>query len=83
MKSTSKRSREPFSELYDAGIAVGDSDIRTDTITFHFKKEKFHFPTIAVIPHIATFNGYFYEADIDALRKLEREAAGGGTNGRA
>ena len=73
---------EPFSELYDAGIAVGRSDIRTDTIQFSYRKEQFDFPTIAVIPHIAKHNGYFYEADIDELRKLEA-AFGMEKNGRS
>lgn len=72
-----EQSFEPYKELYDAGVAVGQSDIRNDTIEFYFRDERFAFPTVAVIPHIAKHNGYFYEADIDDLRKLEREAVGG------
>ena len=68
---------EPFQELYDDGVAIGNSDIRNDMVVFSFRNEKFEFPTIKVVPHIAKFNGYFYEADIEELRKLEREAASG------
>ena len=62
-----------FSGLYDRGIAYGTSDIRTDTMIFTFRGEKFEFPTTAVFPYVR-FNGYFYEAQIDDLRKLEAEA---------
>lgn len=69
-------SYDPFEALYERGIAYGATDIRTDSMIFTFKGEKFEFPTIKAHP-IARYNGYFYEAPIDALRKLEAEAATG------
>lgn len=62
--------------VYEAGIAVGRSDARTDTMTFRFKDETFTFPASVVWP-FARYNGYFYEASIDDIRKLEAEAATG------
>ena len=62
--------------IYDRGIAHGTSDIRTDTMHFIYRGEKFEFPTMVVFPYVR-FNGYFYEAQIDDLRKLEAEAAAG------
>ena len=67
---------EPHAALHDRGLAVGCADITRDEMHFWFHDEKFDFPTIAV-HGIATFNGYFYTAPIDALRKLEAESAGG------
>ena len=67
---------DAFSALYERGVAYGASNIKTDTMIFKFKGQKFEFPTVKV--HALTyFNGYFYEAKIDDLRRLEREAAGG------
>lgn len=67
---------EPFAALYERGMAYGHSDIKTDTMTFTFKGEKFTFPTSKAWP-FAKYNGYFYEANIDDLRKLEAELASG------
>ena len=62
--------------VHERGIATGASDVRTDTMTFRFKGETFTFPTRVVWP-FARWNGYWYEAAIDDLRKLEAEAATG------
>ena len=69
-------SHEPYAALYDRGVAVGWSDIKTDSMHFEFKGEKFTFSTRRANP-VATWNGYFYVAPIDKLRELEREAAPG------
>ena len=63
-------SDDPYEGVYARGIAVGHSDIKTDAINFRFKDEFF------VVPgprssEIARYNGYWYEAKIDDLRKLE------------
>lgn len=69
----SDMSHEQFAALYDRGMAVGESDIRTDSMKFNFRGEEFIFPTAKVAPY-AFYNGYFYECPIDKLRELEREA---------
>ena len=65
-----------FEHVYKRGIAVGESNVRNDKLIFRFRDETFEFPTEKAI-HIARYNGYFYEAPIDELRKLEAEAASG------
>ena len=65
-----------FEHVYERGIAVGESDIKNDAMVFRFRDEKFKFP--AVKAHaIARYNGYWYEAPIDEVRRLEAEAASG------
>lgn len=65
-----------YDALYERGIAVGHSDIKTDTMSFTFRDENFTFPTIKAYP-LAQYNGYFYVAPIDKLRELERDTATG------
>lgn len=60
----------PCLALNERGVAVGYPDIRTDSIKFRYFDEYFEFPTVRTIG-IAKWNGYFYEADIDDVRKLE------------
>lgn len=60
---------EQFAALYDDGIAVGSANIHDDSMTFRFRDEVFNFPLLRVHP-IMKYNGYFYEAPVDALRKL-------------
>ena len=67
----------PFEPLHKKGIAVGSSNIRTDSIDFTFRKEKFSFNCEKVLPDIAKYNGYFYVAKVSDLRKLKREAKRG------
>ena len=67
---------DPHEALYERGIAYGKSDIKRDTMIFSFKGEKFEFPTRKAWP-IAHYNGYFYEAKIDDLRRLEAELTSG------
>lgn len=62
--------------VYDKGIAVGHSEAHRDVMVFRFRDEVFELPAAAVHP-FARFNGYFYEASIDDLRRLEAEAATG------
>ena len=64
-----------FDAVYARGIAVGHSDVKTDTITFRFRNETFTFP-IAAAHEVARYNGYFYEASIDDIRKLEAATSG-------
>lgn len=60
----------PCQALNERGIAVGYPDIKTDSIKFRYFDEYFEFPTVRAID-ICKFNGYFYEADIDDVRRLE------------
>ena len=67
---------EPYASLYARGIAVGHSDIRTDTLEFAFRAKRFTVPTMCAYgpEAIASYNGYFYTARVDDLRKLGRLA---------
>ena len=65
-----------FEHVYDRGLAVGESDIQRDRMVFRFRAEVFEFPTVKAHA-IAKYNGYWYEAPIDEVRKLEAEAASG------
>ena len=67
---------DPYTALYERGTAVGFSDVKTDSVAFRFRDEQFQFPSGRVFPYMK-WNGYFYEADINELRKLEAEAAAG------
>ncbi len=61
---------DPHAALYDTGRAYGTADIKSDTMTFRYREELFTFPTLRVFG-VAYWNGYFYEADIEDLRRLE------------
>ena len=63
---------DPFTRVYDAGEAVGFSDIKNDVMRFTFRDEKFEFPTIKSHP-LAKWNGYFYTAPIEELRALKEK----------
>lgn len=65
-----------FEGVYERGIAVGESDIKRDVLVFRFRGETFEFPMVKAV-QVAKYNGYFYEAPIDELRRLEAEAASG------
>jgi hypothetical protein len=67
---------DPYAGVYERGIAVGHSDVKSDTMVFRFRDEKFELPSIDAM-RVARYNGYFYEAHIDDLRRLETEKAGG------
>lgn len=58
---------------YRRGVAQGQSNIKTDTMTFRYRNEVWEFPTTRVLPGVAVYNGYFYEAPVRALRKLAKE----------
>lgn len=60
---------DPHASIYESGRAIGQSDIRTDTMTFRFRDELFTFPTARIFG-VARFNGYFWEANIDDIRML-------------
>ena len=66
------KSTDMYEKVYERGIAVGAPDINNDEITFRFRRELFTFPCIDVIPFVAKYNGYFYEADVKELRKLAK-----------
>ena len=53
------------------GIAVGMADIVNDEMTFRYKDEFFTFSCVDAID-IARYNGYWYEARIEKVRKLAR-----------
>lgn len=63
-----------YEGVYKRGVAVGQTDIRTDTMTFRFKDELFEFPLPSVF-HLAKYNGYWYEADVKKLRSLRKRMA--------
>lgn len=67
---------EPHATLHSKGIAVGWSDIKTDSLVFEFRKERFQFPTLEVLP-IAEYNGYFYVAPVKKLRALQKKKIDG------
>ena len=72
---TMKSPKEHFDDLegmFRRGRAIGQADIENDEMTFRFRKELFTFPSICVFPGVAKHNGYFYEADIEDLRKLAK-----------
>ena len=60
-----------MSEAWDKGMAVGIQKITTDCVYFRFKDETFEFPTMQVVPSIAHYNGSYYEAKVEDLRKLD------------
>ena len=68
---------EPYAALYEKGKAVGESNIRRETMTFRFRDEVFEFATHEV-HGISKWNGYFYEAKVADLRRLMEKV-----NGRA
>lgn len=63
--------QDHYEGVYQRGIAVGAPSIQNDEITFRFKKELFTFPSVDVIG-VCRYNGIFYEARIDDLRKLAK-----------
>lgn len=67
---------DTFSTVYERGVAVGFSDVHTDEMVFQYKSETFSLPARQA-HQIARWNGYFYEAPIDEVRKLEAELAKG------
>jgi hypothetical protein len=71
---------DAFASVFERGFAVGHSNIKRDTIEFQFKGEFFEFPAAKALT-VAKYNGYFYEAPIDALRKLEASLAAEQPNG--
>ena len=61
--------------VYDEGIAVGCSNIKSETMSFRFRDEVFDIPTTEAV-RWAKWNGYWYEIAIDDLRRIESEMAG-------
>jgi len=58
-----------YERLFERNVAVGQSEISTDTLLFRFREEIYSVPTISTVG-IATFNGEFYTAKVDKLRTL-------------
>lgn len=67
---------DPLSGLWQIGVAYGQANIKGDSMGFIFKGETFEFPTFR-IHGFARWNGHFYEANVDDLRRLEADSAGG------
>lgn len=65
----SASSTDPYREIYRQGRAIGQAEIKTDTVTLRFKDEVFSLPIIEAW-EIVRWNGYFWEADIDDVRRL-------------
>lgn len=68
------RAAEQYADLYDRGIAVGYSDPRNDSMVFRFRDEVIELPIIKCYG-VATYNGYFYTAEVEDLRKLKMSEA--------
>jgi len=70
----SKR-QSPYESLFRKGVAVGHSDIKTDSVNFIFNDkgvcERFTVPTISTVG-MATYNGYHYTAKVEKLREWEK-----------
>ena len=60
---------DSFAALYESGRAWCRSDITSGTMICRFKGEFFEFPIVRTYG-VVKYNGIFYEADIDDLRKL-------------
>ena len=65
-----------YSAFYKRGLAVGQSNIYKDIMEFRFKDEVFVFPTFAVWD-VTRWNGKVFEADVKALRKIQKKAHAG------
>jgi len=62
-----------FDAVYESGRAVGDTDIRNDTMIWRWKDEVYEVP-LADLPSPATlYNGYFYELPVEKLRRLAKK----------
>ena len=65
-------SAHPDEGIYRAGLARGQTNIRTDTMTFRWRDEVYELP-IGEAMKVATYNGYWYAAKVRVLRKLALE----------
>ena len=63
---------DSWTTIYNRGVAVGESNVRNDTMTFRFRDEVFELPALVAHPH-TYFNGYFVEIPIEKLRELKAE----------
>ena len=70
-KKSFRLPNDPFEGLWQRGVAIGQTDIKNDEITFRFRKKLYTFPAFSAM-HIARHNGYFYEASISEVKKLAR-----------
>lgn len=59
----------PDEGIYKRGLAIGETNIRTDTMTFRFRDEVYEFPLGEALT-VAKYNGYWYEARVKNVRKL-------------
>ena len=60
---------------YAHGFAVGEANIRDDTMTFRFEDDMYTVQTIKAMPFTVRTDGpfYFYEIPIEKLRELAKE----------
>ena len=59
-------------EIYKHGIAVGQTNIRTDSMILRWRDEVYEFPLTEAL-RVARYNGYWYEGKIKDIRKLARK----------
>lgn len=63
---------DSFSAVYDKGHAVGNSNVRDDTMTFRYREEVFDLPT-RLLHGVSNWNGLFYQAKVEDLRRIAKE----------
>ena len=64
---------DPHASIYAKGYAVGQPNIRDDTMTFRFEDETYGIP-LNKIPNISLlYDGYFYQMPIEKVRELAKE----------
>ena len=62
-----------YQTVYESGRAVGDTDIKNDTMVFRYFDEVIEVP-LGELPHLPSlYNGYFYEIPIGKLRKIAKK----------
>ena len=66
--------------IYKRGIARGQVNIRTDSMTLRWRDEVYEF-VLSDALKVATYNGYWYSAPIKKVRALAKEIAKRTNNG--
>ena len=64
---------DPHASVYASGRAVGQPNIRDETMTFRFEDETWTVPMLKLPSPAMMFNGYFYTIPIETLRKIIKE----------
>ena len=63
---------EMYASVYASGRAVGEENIRNDTMVWRYKNEVYEIPASRLNP-ARLYNGFFYEMPIKELRALAKE----------